>query len=82
MSAAQRLDFHFRERAMWLFLTGHRLGDMRRLVRQYGRTQEQVFPSGPYYRPQYPTFGTDVNFPVAFAETNNTNFTGCLDRNP
>lgn len=81
MTAAQRVDFHFRERALWLYATGHRLGDMRRLVRQYGRSENTVFPSGAYYRPQYPTFGTDVNFPVPFSETNNPNFSGCLDRN-
>jgi len=82
MSAAQRVDFHFRERALWLYATGHRLGDMRRLIRQYGRTQDQVFPTGAYYRSQYPTYGTDVNFPVAFAEANNPNFKGCINRNP
>lgn len=82
MSLAARQNFHFRERALWMYSTGHRLGDMRRLVRQYGRPVGQVFPSGAYYRSLYPTFGTDVNFPVSFAETNNPNFTGCLDRNP
>lgn len=80
MTAAQQVDFHFRERALWLYATGHRLGDMRRLIRQYGRSENTVFPSGPYYRAQYPTFGTDVNFPVPFAETNNPSYTGCLDR--
>ena len=82
MSASAQVSFHFRERALWMYSTGHRLGDMRRLVRQYGRTIDQVFPTGAYYRSLYPTFGTDVNFPVSFAETNNPNFTGCLDRNP
>lgn len=81
MTAAKQVDFHFRERALWMYATGHRLGDMRRLIRQYGRTENTVFPTGTYYRPQYPTFGTDVNFPVPFAETNNPNFTGCLNRN-
>lgn len=82
MSASARVSFHFRERALWMYSTGHRLGDMRRLVRQYGRPIDQVFPTGPYYRSLYPTFGTDVNFPVSFAETNNPNFTACLDRLP
>ena len=80
MTEAERVNLHFRERALWLYATGHRLGDLRRLVRQYGRAENTVFPTGNYYRPQYPTFGTDVNFPVPFAETNNPNFTGCLDR--
>jgi hypothetical protein len=80
MTAAQRVAFHFRERALWMYATGHRLGDLRRLVRQYGLPESAVFPTGAYYRPQYPTFGTDVNFPVPFAETNNPNYSGCVDR--
>jgi starch-binding outer membrane protein, SusD/RagB family len=82
MSAAQRVDFHFRERALWMWLTGHRMGDMRRLVRQYGRGSETVFPTGAYFKPVYATYGTDTNFPVPFAEGNNPNFTQCIDRNP
>lgn len=82
MTAAQRVDFHFRERALWMWLTGHRLGDMRRLVRQYGRAADTVFPSGTYFRPVFPTYGTDTNFPIPISETNNPNFTGCIDRNP
>ena len=31
------IDLLFSERAFWMFATGHRLGDMRRLIRQYGR---------------------------------------------
>ena len=38
-------DLLFSERAFWLFATGHRLGDMRRLIRQYDRTAEQAFPN-------------------------------------
>src|SRR5687768_15961319 len=44
--ATLREDVMFRERAFWLFITGHRLGDMRRLVRQYGRNPQSVFPRG------------------------------------
>jgi hypothetical protein len=47
-SANARVDQIFRERAFWMFATGHRLGDMRRLVRQYGRDVESVFPTGLY----------------------------------
>ena len=43
-----RISLTFRERAFWLFGTGARLGDLRRLVRQYGRDQSVVFPSGTY----------------------------------
>lgn len=71
-TAAARRDLLFRERAFWLYATGHRLGDLRRLIRQYGLTQAQVFPTGPYFRGG--TFGTDINYPVPFNEENNTNF--------
>jgi starch-binding outer membrane protein, SusD/RagB family len=70
----------FQERAYWLFLTGHRLGDMRRLIKHIGRGAETVFPTGAYFKGG--TYGVDVNFPVPFPETNNPNFTGCIDRNP
>ena len=72
----------FRERAYWLWLTAHRLGDLRRLIRQYGFAADSVFPSGPYFKSQVPTYGSDVNFPVPVDEENNPNFTQCIDRNP
>ena len=78
-SAAARQDQLFRERAYWLFSTGHRLGDLRRLIRQYGRSQATLFPVGPFA--EGGTYGTDVNLPVPQAERNNPNFQGCLDRN-
>ena len=40
------VDQYFQERAYWTWLTGHRLGDMRRLVRKYRRDTEKVFPTG------------------------------------
>src|SRR5688500_5126449 len=43
---AARVSQLFRERAFWLFGRGFRLGDMRRLVRQYNRPVESVFPTG------------------------------------
>lgn len=79
---AAAVDMLFKERAYWLYLTGHRLGDMRRLIRQYGRSQATVFPTGAMrYRPGS-NYGTDVNLVIPFIERNNTKFTGCLDRNP
>jgi hypothetical protein len=72
-------DLLFTERAFWLFATGHRLGDMRRLIRQYGRPAETVFPTGDYFRGL--TYGSDVNLPLPRREENNPNVTGCLDRN-
>jgi len=76
---AARVDIMFRERAFWMYLTGHRLGDLRRLMRQYGRTEDVVFPTGLGLKGFY---GHDLNLPVPFDEQNNPNFTGCLDRNP
>lgn len=40
----------FGERALWLYATGHRLGDLRRLVRQYGLSVGSVFPVGNYHK--------------------------------
>ena len=38
----------FREKGFWTFGRGQRLSDLRRLVRQYGRTQDQAFPAGSF----------------------------------
>jgi hypothetical protein len=75
----EAINLYFREKAFWTFGRGQRLGDLRRLVRQYGRTQAQVFPTGQFFKGG--TYGTDVNFPVTVDELNNPNFTACLDRN-
>ncbi len=72
------IDQLFSERAFWLFATGHRLGDMRRLVRQYGRAPETVFPTGAYHKGG--SYGSDVNFPIPLEEDNNPNSVGCIDR--
>lgn len=72
----------FNERARWLWLTAHRLSDLRRLIRQYGRPTESVFPTGPYFKIQFTQYGTDVNFPIPIDELNNPNFTQCTDRLP
>jgi hypothetical protein len=79
-SGARNVDVHFRERAFWMFSTGHRLGDMRRLLRQYGRTEAQVYPNGAYIKGG--TYGDATMMPVPFDEQNNPKFNGCLDRNP
>src|SRR5205085_9052334 len=77
-----RVDQLFSERAFWLYLTGHRLGDMRRLVKYYGRNTESVFPTGTYTGAAGGTFDKDVNFPVPVDEQNNPNAQQCTDRNP
>lgn len=80
-NANARVDLTFRERAFWLFLTGHRLGDLRRLIRQYGRDPEMVFPTGPYSRSGADSYGDAVNAPIPAREVqNNPNVTGCLNR--
>lgn len=75
---AGQVDLLFQERALTMFLTSHRLGDLRRLVRQYGRGAETVFPTGAYFKGG--VYGTDVNLVIPFEERNNPEFTGCLDR--
>jgi hypothetical protein len=75
------VSLFFREKAFWQFGRGNRLGDMRRLIRQYGRTQDQVFPIGKFHKPGGASYGTDVNLPVTDNEKTNPNFTGCIDRN-
>ena len=81
-STAARVNQLFRERAIWLFGRGYRLGDMRRLVRQYGRAANTVFPIGAWHKGG--NYGTDLNFPVPQAEQNNPNVPAgqtCMDRN-
>jgi hypothetical protein len=73
------ISLFFREKAFWTFGRGQRLGDLRRLIRQYGRTQDNVFPVGNFFKSG--VYGTDVNLPVTDNEITNPNFHGCLDRN-
>ncbi len=77
------IDLFFREKALWQFQRGYRMDDLRRLVRQYGRTQDKVFPSGPFTVLATPSgqYGSQVAFPVPDYEKVNPNFTGCLDTN-
>jgi hypothetical protein len=81
-TADARVNQLFRERAIWLFGRGYRLGDMRRLVKQYNRAPTSVFPVGAWHKGG--NYGTDMNFPVPQAEQNNPNVPSgqtCLDRN-
>lgn len=88
-----RVDLLFRERAFWLFGVGTRLGDLRRLVRQYGRSADTVFPIGSYPYANapgllmpLPTYGTDVNValppqnsnPSNGYHTTNPHYRGCI----
>jgi hypothetical protein len=77
-TAAAEQNLLFRERAFWMYLTGHRLGDLRRLIRQYGRAANTVFPIG--IDVNGAPYGVDVNFEISQDEANNPNFHGCLNR--
>jgi len=48
------------------------------MIRQYGRSQDQVFPIGSFFKGG--TYGADVNFDVSSLELNNPNFKACIDR--
>jgi hypothetical protein len=79
-SSQTQVDVLFRERAFWLFGTGRRHGDVRRLVRQYGRAVNSVYPVGLYFGgPQ--TYGSGVVFYLS-GEQYNPGYTGCTDTNP
>lgn len=80
MSQDELRAYHFSERAFWLFSTGHRQGDLRRMVRVYGEEVSDVFPWGTYFKGG--EYDPNVTFPVPQSEENNPNFQGCIDRNP
>jgi hypothetical protein len=78
-SDTARVSLVFRERAYWTYLTGHRQGDLRRLIRNYGREEDAVYPTGQFV-PDY-VYGTDVTLPIPPDEkTLNPKFQGCIDR--
>jgi hypothetical protein len=79
-SRTARVDLIFRERAFWLFATGKRHGDMRRLVREYGRPVDTVFPVG--FTIHGIPYGDGVNVAPPTAQFNNPEYTGCLNRDP
>jgi starch-binding outer membrane protein, SusD/RagB family len=77
---AARRDLVFKERALWMYNTGHRQGDLRRLSRApYNLPTTTTFPSGPNFRGG--TYGNDVAYPIPFAEQNNTAFNPGLCNN-
>jgi hypothetical protein len=71
-----RVDVLFHERAFWLFGTGHRQGDLRRLIRDYDRDTEATFPTGPYPASPGTMYGPDVVFMPA-GEDPNISYGGC-----
>lgn len=80
-----RVSVMFYERGFWLFSTGHRLGDMRRLIRPttqggYGRGVSTVYPTGIFIKGGL--YGDATMLPIPFDEENNPKFSQCTDRNP
>ena len=72
-NTAARVNLTFRERAFWMFGTAHRLGDMRRLVRQYARPVNTVFPTGAYHKDNL-TRGTQGSIIIPQTEQNNPKY--------
>lgn len=68
-SDAMRIEVQFREKEFWLWLTGTRLGDLRRLRTQYVPAIND-FPVNPT---------RDYRFSIPESEQNNPNFKQCLD---
>lgn len=93
-AAAGRLDLLFRERAMWLYLTGHRQGDLRRLARVYNRDPTTLWPTGVYSNAGFfpeiagtTTHGTQYGPEVVFAspaseKKYNALYQGCFNLDP
>lgn len=75
--AAAQLDLLFRERAFWLFGTGHRLGELRRLVHAYDRPTETVFPTGTHPIGALYETATGIVFPWEDEAEFNPAVTGC-----
>jgi hypothetical protein len=78
-----RENLLFREKAFWTFSRGQRLGDLRRLIREYGRNPDGSdtggYPVGPHFKGG--VFGVDLQLPVTTSEQiGNPKFTACLDR--
>jgi hypothetical protein len=83
-AADVRIDLVMHERAFWMYLTGHRQGDLRRMIRQYGRPMKSVYPVGTYV---YPTTEAIYHDRVTIGvpqneQQSNALYTGCIDRNP
>jgi hypothetical protein len=74
----KRVDLIFRETAFWTYLEGVRFGALRRLVRQYNRAQNTVWPTG-MFKDGVP-YGDEVNLEVPYGEAPNKNWTSCTDR--
>jgi hypothetical protein len=77
-TADARVQLLFRERAFWLYATGTRQGDLRRLVREYRVPKNTIYPSGTY--PGVGTYSDNIDAPIPSTEIPNPLFHGCLSR--
>ncbi len=77
MSGDPLLLASFAERAFWLFSSGHRHGDLRRLIDVYNMAPSDVFPWGPYFKGG--EYSSNLTFPIPQSEANNPNYVGCLN---
>lgn len=76
-----QVDLLYQERAFWLYLTGRRLGDVRRLIRHYSRDPETVFPTGNYPLGGVYKGATAIPFVLATEAAQNPHLTsGCTTR--
>jgi hypothetical protein len=78
----EQLRLLFQERAFWLYATGTRQGDLRRLVTQYHLDKSTVYPIGAYFG--IGAYGDNIDAPVptvgSYSESVNPLFHGCLGR--
>lgn len=75
-----QVDLIFKERAFWNFLLGQRHGDLRRLIRQYGRNQVETFPVGTYHniKGDFLVYGEAMVFtPLPTEIVENHKYEGC-----
>jgi len=91
-----RVSLVMRERAMWLYLTAHREGDLRRLTTVYHRDPNTLWPTGAYSSPNFDDlgiggnpymdgtpYGTSTVFNVPSTEqANDPLYGGCYNLNP
>jgi hypothetical protein len=90
-----RLDTVMQERAMWLYLSGHREGDLRRMAHVYNRDPSTLWPTGIISIPAYPPmftqpgsengtpYGADVVYgPDVNEQLRNPLYGGCYDTHP
>ncbi len=78
-TSAARLTMLFDERAYWLFLRGFRQGDLRRRIRVYGGSVDELYPIG-FPEVGNIAYGYMVALPVPLDEQRyNPNYKGCLN---